>query len=114
MHGVEVPGDLTLAASHVTPEAIARATEEVKAKLERMRRYVATSCLRPQDAAGSVKLTYNLAFDAAGREIARVVNEEHRGPPGALGKCLGALPGTALSISPPEATVAVTVAAKYP
>jgi hypothetical protein len=108
------PPRLATARAPVTSEAIGRATDEVKAKLERMRRYITSSCLRPQEAAGSVKLTYNLAFDAAGREIARVVNEEHRGPPGALGKCLRTLPGTALFISPPGATVAVTVAANYP
>jgi hypothetical protein len=101
-------------AAPVTVEAMARASAEARAKVERLHGYITSSCWRAEPGEGPVKVTWSLAFDASGQEVARVVSEEHGGRAGAFGSCLRKLPGTALSIAPPGATVAVTVAARSP
>jgi hypothetical protein len=60
------------------------------------------------------QLTFNLAFDASGREIARGISEDRAAPAGAFARCLRALPIGSLSIPAPGARVGVKVAMAFP
>jgi hypothetical protein len=99
------------------PEVVKKVTAEATAQLETYRPSIVKECW-PADGlprgAKSAKVTIHVTFDAQGREIARGISEERRAPTGAFGKCLRALPGTNLSVSPPGTNVAVSMAMTYP
>jgi hypothetical protein len=92
---------------------VTRASEQTKAKIEALRSYIDASCW-PGPGAAKVKVTFNVTFDAAGREIARGISEDRRAPAREFGRCLRKLQGTGLAISPPGANVAVAVPVSFP
>jgi hypothetical protein len=109
------PARRPAAPAPVTSQVMARVASEARAKLDGLRSHVTSKCSPPGGSGGApVKVTYHLAFDAAGHEIARAVDEERTGQAGTFGKCLRGLPGMALSVTPPGATVAVSVPTSYP
>jgi hypothetical protein len=65
-------------------------------------------------ARAGTKLTFNVTFDARGREIARGIMQDRRAPAKELAACLRKLPPTRLQISPPGRNVGVRVAVAFP
>jgi hypothetical protein len=101
-----------------TPELVARVTEEASLALEQTRSQLVERC----QAAGGLtaptrgaRFTFNVTFDANGREIARGINEDrrHRAPP-ELSRCVRSLPPGSLRVTPPGANVGVRVAMMFP
>ena len=110
-----VPAPVAPVVRAATSDVAARATEEVKAKIEELRGYIVDSCWTGSAAQrASAKLTFNLTFDAQGHEIARGISEHRRAPARALGSCLRKLQGTTLAIAPTGVNVAVSVPVTFP
>jgi hypothetical protein len=90
---------------------------EVVAQFEEQRSRVLSACAKAGLPRGlrSATLTYNLTFDAVGREVGRGMVQDRRAPAGKLGKCLGLLPVEPMSITPPPGTyVSLSVPVTYP
>jgi hypothetical protein len=103
--------------SIITPEVVARSTQEARAQLEVHREAILSSCWPASGLPGgrkSAKLTLNVTFDAQGREIARGIVDDRKAPAGPFARCLQNLPQTKLSIEPPGANVAISMAVAYP
>jgi hypothetical protein len=101
----------------LTPQTVARVVEDAKARLEDLRPYIVSRCWPSGGLAGgrtSARLTFDITFDAEGREIARGVSEDRRAPAGEFGRCLRSLEGTALSIRAPGSNVGVSLSINYP
>jgi hypothetical protein len=110
-----------LAAPAVPPRPVAEAKlvaeTTARVKLEGLRRDLLSRCWPEEGLGGGrdrAQLTFSLAFDANGAEIARGISEDRTAPAGAFARCLRALPIGALSIPPPGARVAVKVAMAFP
>lgn len=93
---------------------VSRARVEAQTKLESLRSYIDESCWTRGSGAAGVKVTFNVTFDAAGREIARGISEDRRAPAGEFGRCLRRLRGAALTIAPPGANVGVSIPVSFP
>jgi hypothetical protein len=92
-------------------------TEETKAKFETLRAHIVSRCWRSGGFRGgpsSTNLTFSVAFDAQGHEIARGITEDRSAPAAEFVGCLRGLEGTTLSIAPPGANVGVTVQMTFP
>jgi hypothetical protein len=87
----------------------------VKAQLESARELIVSRCW-PRggvDGRSSARLTFNVTFDAQGREIARGITEDRRAPGGAFARCVREH-GTALAIAPPGTNIGVSLSMAYP
>jgi hypothetical protein len=101
-----------------TPELVARVTEEATAALEQTRAQLVERCQAEGGLTGrsrGARFTFNVTFDANGREIARGINEDRRfrAPP-ELSRCVRSLPPGSLRVTPPGANVGVRVAMMFP
>jgi hypothetical protein len=98
-------------------DLVRHVANEATAGIDSLRNYIVSSCW-PASATGpaTAKLTFNLTFDAQGREIARGIVEGRRAPAPAreFGKCLRGLEGTTLAIAPPGANVGVSIPVTFP
>ena len=84
--------------------------------MEAQRQQIVSRCWRSTGAdkrGGRVSITYNVTFDAQGREIARGIGEDRRAPAGAFADCLRK-DHAALSVSPPGTNVGISFAVSYP
>jgi hypothetical protein len=110
-----LPGAPPPAAAPVrpAPEVVARVAEEATLALEAVRAGLAERC-PPAAGAAPARLTFNVAFDASGREVARGVVEDRRARAPEVARCLRELPLGALRVSPPGGTVGVRVAMSFP
>jgi hypothetical protein len=107
------------AAAPSRAEVVALATSSARAQLEGFRASLLSRCdasPAPGEAPRVGKLTFNLTFDANGREIARGISEDRRArlsPP--VARCLRELPRIgSLAIPAPGVTVGVKVAMTFP
>jgi hypothetical protein len=100
-----------------TQELVRRATAETTAVLENARAELNARCW-PRDGLASghqdTLVTFNVTFDANGREIARGLGEDRRARAPELLRCLQQLPLGSLRISPTGANVGVRVAMRLP
>ena len=100
-----------------TPEQVTQATAQTAALLEASRDDLKRQCWPQAGAAGGPSeavVTFNVTYDASGREIARGLTEDRRArTPGLIG-CLQRLPFGSLRIPPPGANVGVRVALRLP
>jgi hypothetical protein len=100
-----------------TPQLVARVTREVTRKLEESRSELIERCVpasRLAHGETSAKFTFNVTFDASGREIARGINEDRHLRAPEVASCLRKLPIGSLRVSAPGATVGVRVAMHLP
>lgn len=101
----------------VPPAHLAQYQAEVVTRVEEQRREVVSSCW-PREGLPrgqrSATVTYNVTFDAQGREVARGIAQDRRAPAGEFGKCLGQLQTAPFSISPPGRYVTLRVPVAYP
>lgn len=101
----------------IPPEVMAQYQAEIFTRVEEERPKVVERCW-PRDGLPrgqrSASVTYNVSFDAAGREIARGVQSDRRAPAGAFGSCLSRFQGARFTISPPGRPVTLRVAVTYP
>lgn len=97
-------------------EVLARATEELARTLETARPGLAERCVPPERRASgrSARVTFNVTFDATGREIARGISDDRRAPAPEVARCLRRLPLGALRVPAPGANVGVRVAMTLP
>jgi hypothetical protein len=98
-------------------EAKVVAEASARLKLDELRGDMLSRCWPSGGLEGgrtSARLTFSLAFDADGREIARGISEDRAAPAGAFARCLRALPVGSLAIPPPGARVGVKVAMVFP
>jgi hypothetical protein len=116
MAEASVPAPAPEARPAVTPELAARVTQDAKVQLESVRELIVSRCWPRNgvDGRNSARVTFNVTFDAQGRQIARGITEDRRAPAGAFGKCLRELPGTALAIAPPGTNIGVSLSVAYP
>jgi hypothetical protein len=85
--------------------------------VEEQRKRVVSTCWPregPPRGQRSTTVTYNVTFDAEGREVGRGLVEDRRTPGGKFGKCLGRLTGMPFSISPPGTYVTLRIPVSYP
>lgn len=100
-----------------TPALVARVAEEASRGLERAKEELVARCVpvdRPAGPAAGARFTFNLTFDAAGREIARGISEDRRAPDPEVAGCLRRFPLGSLRVSAPGASVGVRVAMTLP
>jgi hypothetical protein len=99
----------------LTPEVANRVNQEAKAQVEAQRERIVSRCW-PRGASGRPRasVTYNLTFDAKGREIARGIAEDRRAPASEFAQCLRRLDRTAVAIAPPGTNVGLSFAVSYP
>jgi len=98
-------------------ELVTRVTQEVEAQLLAQRPELTAQCFPSSGLPGgrsSAQLTFNVMFDARGREIARGISEDRKAPAGALATCLRRLPLGSLKIQPPGSSVGVKVSMVFP
>jgi hypothetical protein len=101
--------------ARATPDTVARVAGEARARIEALRGYIDASCWTGRaEERKTAKLTFNLTFDAQGREIARGISEDRMAPAQAFGSCLRKLQGTTLAIAPPGANVGVSIPVMFP
>jgi hypothetical protein len=104
------------AASPSAEAVVERATAEVKAQLELRRPELSARCWAssgPESTRASATVTFNVAFDAQGREVMRGVSEDRRARAPALAKCLRETEDR-LAIAPPGSGVTVAVPLTFP
>lgn len=97
--------------------ATAQAAVETKQQLEALRSDLLQKCWPSgglPKGRTSARLTFSVAYDAHGREVARGVSEDRRAPTGELKRCISRQPLGTLRISPPGANVSVKVALNLP
>lgn len=100
-----------------TPEQVAQATAETAALLEASREELKRRCWPAAGLPGGPSealVTFNVTFDATGREIARGLTEDRRARAPGLASCLQRLPLGTLRVSPSGANVGVRVALRLP
>jgi hypothetical protein len=97
-----------------TPELVARVLSDATVQLENQRPQILARCSPAGGLNGGAQLTFNVTFDAQGREIARGISENRRARSGAFAKCLRDIDGMRLSIPPPGTNVAVSVPVSFP
>jgi hypothetical protein len=101
----------------VTPELATRVKTEATEQLELLRPEIVAQCWPrgglPKGRT-TASVTFNITFDAQGREIARGITEDRRAPAGEFARCLRQLPATALAIAPPGSNVGVSIPVSYP
>ena len=96
-------------------EVSSRVADEARARMEDLRNYMDASCWIGRAAERkTARVTFNLTFDAQGREIARGISEDRRAPAPELGRCLRRLQGTTLAIAPTGANVGVSLPMTFP
>lgn len=100
-------------AGRPTRELVARVAAEASRSLEQARGDLVARCV-PPGSATSAKLTFNLAFDAQGREVARGISDDRRAPAPEVAGCLRRLPMGSLRVSAPGTHVGVRVAMQLP
>lgn len=99
-----------------SPALVARVAEEASLGLEAARPELVARCVppgRPADQASS-RFTFNVTFDADGREIARGISEDRSARSPEVASCLRRLPLGALRVSAPGANVGVRLAFSLP
>jgi hypothetical protein len=102
--------------SSPTPEILTRVTEETKARIETLRPQMISRCWPSGGLRGgraSARLTFNVAFDAQGREVMRGVSEDRRAPAGEFARCVREMEGT-MTVSAPGTNVTVSVPMTFP
>lgn len=107
----------TTSATRATPELVARATAETTSVLEASRAELDARCWPKAglaSGAASTVVTFNVTYDAAGREIARGLAEDRQARAPELVRCLQRLPLGSLRITPTGANVGVKVALRLP
>jgi hypothetical protein len=87
---------------------VARVAHEATRVLEAARSDLAARCA--PSGAGGAQFTFNVTFDANGREIARGISEDRRHRAPRVASCLRKLPIGSLRVTPPGANVGVRVA----
>lgn len=100
-----------------TPAVVARVAEEASLALERAREDLRARCVPAGRPAGSglpARFTFNITFDASGREIARGISEDRRARDPEVAGCLRRLPFGTLRVTAPGANVGVRVAMSLP
>jgi hypothetical protein len=106
------------APSRPGPELVSRVAEEATRVLESARPELAARCVPAEGLADEgARLTFNVTFDASGREIARGISEDRRARATgatAVASCLRKLPIGSLRVAPPGTNVAVRVAMSFP
>lgn len=105
-----VPPPPPPAPSSPTPEIVARVISDATVKLEDQRPQILARC---PPGSGGAQVTFNVTFDAQGREIARGISENRRARAGAFAKCLRDMDGMPLSIPPPGTNVAVSIPVSF-
>jgi hypothetical protein len=104
-------------AAPVTPELAQRVKAETVAQLELLRPEIVALCWPSGGLSRgrtSATVTFNITFDAQGREIARGITEDRRAPAGEFARCLRELPGMGLTIAAPGTNVGVAIPVSYP
>lgn len=101
-------------AGRPTAATVARVAEDAARSLEAVRPQLARCLPDGGRGAAPARLTFHVAFDATGREVARGVAEDRRARSPELARCLRALPLGAVSVAPPGAPVGVRVAITFP
>lgn len=107
----------TTSTTRATPELVARATAETTSVLESSRAELDARCWPKAglaSGAASTVVTFNVTFDAGGREIARGLAEDRQARAPELVRCLQRLPLGSLRITPTGANVGVKVAIRLP
>jgi hypothetical protein len=100
-----------------TPQLVERVAAEVTRKLEESRSELIERCVpasRLVHGAPGASFTFNVTFDANGREIARGIGEDRRARAPEVASCLRKLPLGSLRVAAPGATVGVRVAMHLP
>jgi hypothetical protein len=101
----------------VTPELATRVKTEATEQLELLRPEIVAQCWPrgglPKGRT-TASVTFNITFDAQGREIARGIAEDRRAPAGEFARCLRQLPASALAIAPPGSNIGVSIPVSYP
>jgi hypothetical protein len=98
-----------------TPALMARVVAEATRSFEAARADLTARCVpEARRAAPGARFTFNVTFDASGREIARGIGEDRRLRAPEVASCLRALPLGAVRVSPPGAPVGVRVALTLP
>jgi hypothetical protein len=100
-----------------TPQLVARVAEETTRKLEESRSELIERCVpanRLVHGDPGARFTFNVTFDASGREIARGIGEDRRLRAPEVASCLRKIPVGSLRVSPPGTTVGVRVAMHLP
>jgi hypothetical protein len=111
-----VPAAPASPARGVPREIVARVAAEASLGLERARQDLVARCVPGNASAGGpgAKLTFNVTFDASGREIARGISEDRRHRAPEIASCLRRLPLGSLRVSAPGANVGVRVSMNLP
>lgn len=98
-----------------TPEVVARVAREASERLEAARAELVERCVPAGRRNGqATPFTFNVVFDAGGREIGRGIVEDrlHRAPD--VARCLRSIPIGAFRVSPPGARVGVRIPLSFP
>jgi hypothetical protein len=94
-----------------------RVTEQVRQALEQKRSTFVERCWSPSaqksPEPASARYSFNITVDAQGKEIARGISEDRAAFRADVGQCLRGL-GDKVAVSPPGATVQVTVPLTLP
>lgn len=107
------------AAPHLTPQGrpsaalVARVTDDARRALEEDRTGLLARCV-PSGGRAGAKLTFNVTFDASGREIARGISEDRSARAPEVASCLRRLPLGSLRVAAPGTSVGVRVALNLP
>jgi hypothetical protein len=100
-----------------TPALVTRVTEEASRQLESARAELLARCVPATGLPGgraTARFTFNVTFDASGREIARGISEDRRAPAPEVAGCLRRLPLGTLRVTAPGANVGVRLAMNLP
>lgn len=100
-----------------TPALVTRVAEEATRGLESARAEILARCVPSGALPGgqpSARFTFNVTFDASGREIARGISEDRRARAPEVAGCLRRLPLGTLRVTAPGANVGVRVAMNLP
>jgi hypothetical protein len=111
------PSALVTPQGRPTPQLVERVAAEVTRKLEESRSELIERCVparRLVHGDPGARFTFNVTFDASGREIARGIGEDRRLRAPEVASCLRKLPIGSLRVSAPGATVGVRVAMHLP
>lgn len=92
-----------------TPALVARVTDDARRALEEARTGLLARCA-PAGHRARARLTFNVTFDASGREIARGIAEDRTARAPEVASCLRKLPLGSLRVAAPGTSVGVRVA----
>lgn len=94
--------------ARAAPEVVARVREDLGRRLEAARPELAERCVPERRRGGPpARVTFNVTYDASGREIARGISEDRRAPAPEVAACLRELPIGSLAVPAPGAVVGV-------